>query len=114
MNNNVETIKEYLASGIQRIKKVIPNDDYTLTLIFDNNEVKSYDMSDKLFGVFKILRDVKKFKEVFIDECGNIAWEKDKNVDSKKVWNNIIDICKDSIYLSSVPLECTEIKKREL
>jgi len=57
-------------------------------------------MSGKLFGVFEILKD----KEVFIDEHSNIAWDKDKAVDSKVVWNNRIDICKDSLFMASTPL----------
>ena len=57
-----------------------------------------------LFGVFEILKDKDKFKEVFIDEFGNIAWERDKNVDSNKVWNNKIEVCKDSVYMNSKPL----------
>lgn len=61
-------------------------------------------MSDKLFGVFEILKDIDNFKEVFIDEHGNIAWNKDKPVDSKAVWNNRIDICKDSLFMASTPV----------
>jgi hypothetical protein len=87
--------------GIRKILKVTPNDDYSLTIMFDNDEIKSYYMADKLFGVFNILNDIEKFKQVFIDESGNIAWNKDNSVDSNVVWNNRIDICKDSIYLNS-------------
>ena len=51
-----------------KIINVVPNDDYTLLLEFSNGEVRTYDMKDSLFGVFEILKDVNKFKEVFIDE----------------------------------------------
>ncbi|MBC2579417.1 DUF2442 domain-containing protein [Clostridium sp. DJ247] len=61
-------------------------------------------MKDKLFGVFEILKDLNKFKEVFIDESGNVAWDRDTNIDSNVVWNNRIDICKNSIYLNSKPV----------
>jgi hypothetical protein len=84
-----------------RITTVVPNDDYTLLLKFSNGEVRIYDMKDCLFGVFEILKDINKFKEVFIDDHGNIAWNKDNNIDSSIDWNNRIDICKDSIYLES-------------
>jgi len=30
---------------------------------------------------------------VFIDEHGNIAWDRDNTIDSKINWNNRIDIC---------------------
>jgi len=99
----LKKVKEYFKNGERKITKVVPNDDYSLTVSFDNGEVRVYDMSEHLFGVFKVLKDKSKFKEVFIDEFGNIAWERDKNVDSNKVWNNKIDICKDSVYMDSKP-----------
>ena len=49
-----------------KIINVVPNDDYTLLLKFSNGEVRTCDMKDSLFGVFEILKDVNKFKEVFI------------------------------------------------
>ena len=61
-------------------------------------------MNDKLYGVFEILKDISKFKEVFIDEYGNIAWDIDKTLDSNVHWNNRIDLCKDSVYLESKPI----------
>jgi len=96
-----QKVKEYFLSGTRKITKVIPCNDYILTLEFDNGEIKTFDMSDKLFGVFEILKDKDKFNEVFIDEHGNIAWDKDKTVESKAVWNNRIDICKDSLFMAS-------------
>lgn len=96
-----EKVKEYFKNGPKRITKIIPNDNYTLTVSFDNDEVRDYDMSDSLFGIFEVLKDKKKFKEVFIDEYGNIAWDIDKNIDSTINWNNRIDICKDSVYINS-------------
>jgi len=42
-------------------------------------------MANKLFGVFEILKDINKFKQVFIDESGNIAWDKDTSSDSKNI-----------------------------
>lgn len=73
-------------------------------MYFYNNEVKIYDMVDNLYGVFEFLKDKEKFKEVFIDEFGNIAWDIDKNIDSTIQWNNRIDICKDSVYIDSEPV----------
>jgi len=100
-----KTVKEYFDKGKRTITQVTPNEDYSLTVTFDNGETRVYDMSKNLFGVFEILKDKDKFKEVFIDELGNIAWERDKNVDSNKVWNNKIEICKDSVYIDSKPLK---------
>jgi len=98
-------VKKYFEKGERRITKVAPNDDYSLTVTFDNGEVRIYDMSNNLYGVFEVLKDKNKFNEVFIDEFGNIAWERDKNIDSTKEWNNKIDICKDSVYMDSKPME---------
>ena len=98
-------VKKYFEKGGREIIKVDPNDDYSLRVNFDNGEVRIYDMSYNLYGVFEVLKDKNKFKEVFIDEFGNIAWERDKNIDSQKEWNNKIDICKDSVYLDSKPVK---------
>ena len=104
MSNNIvteEMVKNYFAGGTRKVVRVIPNDDYTLTLEFDNNVIKIYDMSNELTGVFSFLKNLKRFKEVFVDEHGNVAWDKDKTIDSNIQWNNRIDLCKDSLYLSS-------------
>ncbi len=99
-----QKVQEYFKNGARKIIKVVPNDNYSLTVYFDNGEVKVYDMSKHLFGVFEILKDRSKFKEVFIDEHGNIAWDRDNTVDSKIKWDNRIDICKDSVYMDSTSL----------
>ncbi len=101
MPNNV---REYFESGSKTIKNVMANEDYTLTIQFNNDEIRLYDMSCMLYGVLEILKDKDKFKEVFIDEFGNIAWDIDKDIDSSIHWNNRIDLCKDSLYLESKPL----------
>lgn len=88
--------------GKIRIVDVVANEDFSLTVTFDNNEIKIYDMKNKLFGVFEILNDINKFKEVFIDDNGDIAWDKDKNLDSNIHWNNRLDICKDAVYMNGI------------
>ena len=70
-----EKVKEYFEKGPRTIEKVIANEDYTLTVHFDNGEVRIYDMSEMLYGVFEVLKDKAKFKKVFLDEYGNIAWD---------------------------------------
>ncbi len=96
-------VKEYFEKGDRKIVKVVPNDDYSLTVTFDNNEVGIYDMSNNLYGVFEFLKDKNTFKKVFIDEFGNIAWEREQKVVSGKPWSNRIEICKDSVYMDSKP-----------
>lgn len=99
-----QKVKEYFELGARKIIKVNPNDNYSLTVYFDDNEIRLYDISDSLFGVFEILKDKNKFNEVFIDEYGNVAWDIDKRIDSNLHWDNRIDICKDSIYIDSKPV----------
>ena len=98
-------VEEYFKHGPRNIIKVIPNANYSLIVSFDNNETRIYDMADNLYGVFEILKDEQKFKEVFIDESGNIAWDIDKNIDSNVYWNNRLDICKDAVYIESIPVK---------
>lgn len=49
------------------VKKVVPNSDYTLSLIFDNGEEGVLDMKPFLsFGVFQRLRQISEFKRVHV------------------------------------------------
>ena len=76
-----------------RVKHVIANSDYTLTLTFDNNEVKIFDMKPYLNkGIFKELKDISLFKSVrpFL---GSIQWK------------NGQDLCPDTLYLDSKKAE---------
>lgn len=51
---------------------------FTLTITFDNGEVRLYDMHDELQGdVFRPLRQLDAFQRVYIDDCGSIAWDLD-------------------------------------
>lgn len=104
MRNNIpEEVQDYYNHGQRTLIKIKAHDDYTLTLYY-NDSIRKYDMSNQLYGVFEILKDISKFKTVFIDENGNIAWDKDSNLDSNVHWNNRIDICSDSAYISSNPI----------
>ena len=44
------------------------------------------------------------FQRVYLDEYGAVSWDIDPSVDSRKVWNNKIDLCPDFSYIDSVPL----------
>ena len=87
----------------RKLIKVEADDVFCLHLTFDNGEVRIYNMENELNGVFSILKDKEKFQRVFIDEFGNVAWNIDDSVDSKEHWENRIDICKDALYMDSVP-----------
>jgi len=71
--------------------KVTANDDYTLTITFDNGEVKISDMKPYLDkGIFTELKDKEYFKKVKVD-------------DMTVSWNNKQDICPDILYEDSIP-----------
>lgn len=72
-----------------RVKTTKPNPDYTLTLMFANDEVKIFDVKPYLnIGVFRELRDMRLFNSVkpFL---GSIQWQ------------NGQDFCPDTLYLES-------------
>jgi hypothetical protein len=72
-----------------RVTGVTPNPDYTLTLLFANNEEKIFDMRPYLdTGIFKELKNIELFNAVkpFL---GSIQWK------------NGQDLCPDTLYLDS-------------
>lgn len=97
---------EYFASGRKTITEVIPNDDFTLTLTFDNGEKRIYDVAPLLKSgtVFEPFANIDNFRRVYIDDEHCIAWDINPNIDSNKVWNNKVDLCPDSCYIDSVPV----------
>lgn len=98
-----ETTKRYFENPTKLVK-VKADDEFNLHLTFDNGEVRIYNMQKELDGVFTALKDKTKFQSVFIDEFGNAAWDIDDSIDSKEHWENRIDICKDALYMDSVPV----------
>lgn len=97
---------EYFASGKKRIVGVIPNNDFTLTISFDNGEKRLYDVRPLLQKgtVFEPLADIENFRRVYVDDTHCIAWDIDPNIDSNKVWSNKVDLCPDGCYINSVPV----------
>lgn len=101
-----QKMAEYFASGRRRITKVVPMNDHTLTLSFDNGEVRRYDMSPLLREgtVFAPLREWENFRRVYLDEDHCVSWDIDPNTDSRRVWSNKVDLSPDNCYVDSVPL----------
>ncbi len=97
---------EYFASGRKTIVGVTPNDDFTLTLSFNNGEKRLYNVAPLLVPgtVFETFADIKNFRRVYIDAQHCVAWDIDPTVDSDVVWNNKVDLCPDCCYVDSVPL----------
>lgn len=97
---------EYFAAGRRKIVAVTPNPDFTLTLQIDNGEVRVYD-AKPLFEpgtVFERFGVWENFSRVYLDDVGDVAWDIDPNVNSNEVWNNKVDLCRDQVYLESVPV----------
>ena len=97
---------EYFAAGRRKITGVVPNDNFTLTISFDNGEVRLYDAAPLLQAgtVFAPFRDLANFRRVYLDDSHCIAWDIDPAVDSNVVWNNKVDLCPDGCYVDSVPI----------
>lgn len=96
---------DYFASGRKRITKVVPRNDFTLVLSFDNGETRLYDAGPLLQAVtvFAPFREWDNFRRVYLDEGHSVCWDIDPNIDSNDVWNNKVDLCPDSCYVDSVP-----------
>lgn len=96
----------YFASGRKQITGVVPNDNFTLTICFDNGERRIYDVAPLLKPktVFEPFMDLANFRRVYVDDTHSIAWDIDPAVDSSVVWSNKVDLCPDSCYVDSVPI----------
>lgn len=102
------TMTEYFASGMKRVVAVVPNPDFTLTLTFDNGEKRLLDCNPLLKPgtVFETFMQWENFRRVYVDKTGGcVAWDIDPHVDSEVVWNNKVDLCPDSCYVGSKPVE---------
>ena len=78
-----------------RVKQVTPLPDYMLRLKFTNDEVRIYDVKPLLEkGVFRDLRDESMFRSAHLWH-GTVQWSGGQ------------DICPDTLYEESVPLDKT-------
>ena len=98
---------EYFASGRKKIVSVTPNNNFTLTIRFDNDEIRILDAKPFLQkgSVFETFLDIQHFNRVYVDDTHCIAWDIDPTVDSNIVWNNKVDLCPDSCYVDSIPMD---------
>lgn len=101
-----QKMAEYFSMGRKKITGVVPNDNFTLTISFDNGEVRLYDAAPLLQPgtVFAPFRKLEDFRRVYLDDNHCISWDIDPAVDSNVVWNNKVDLCPDGCYVDSVPL----------
>ncbi len=97
---------EYFAAGRRKIVGVVPNDNFTLILEFDNGEKRLYDVSPvlKTGTIFESFMNIDNFRRVYIDDEHCVAWDIDPEIDSNVVWSNKIDLCPDACYVDSIPI----------
>ena len=75
-----------------RVKAVKPNPDYTITLLFTNDEIRSFDVKPYLDkGIFRDLKDLRFFNSV-------------KPLLGSVQWQNGQDFCPDTLYMDSIPV----------
>ena len=68
------------------VKEVIPLDDYTLSLVFENGESGILDMKPMLhFGVFQRIKDLDNFKSVHVS-FDTIQWDCGVDLDPEYVY----------------------------
>jgi len=73
-----------------RVRGVRPNDNFTITVTFDNGEVRVFDVKPYLdYGIFRELKDPRAFNSVrpFL---GSVQWQ------------NGQDFCPDTLYQQGV------------
>ena len=93
---------EYFASGRKRITKVIPRNDFTLLLSFDNGETRLYDAGPLLQAgtVFAPFREWDNFRRVYLDEDHSVCWDIDPNI--SPYVNQARDLCPSPFLLNSI------------
>lgn len=97
---------EYFAGGRKKIIGVVPNNDFTLNISFDNGETRLYDVAPLMEPgtVFAELQDPENFHRVYLDDDHAVSWDIEPTADSSATWSNKIDLCPDSCYMDSVPI----------
>lgn len=97
---------EYYVSGRRKIMAVTANEDFTLTLDFDNGERRLYDCKPilKTNTVFAPFLVYENFKRVYLDENHCVSWDINPEIDSSLVWSNKVDLCPDGCYVDSIQL----------
>lgn len=96
----------YFASGRKKPVGVVANNDYTLTITFNNGETRKLDIKPiiKNGTVFEFLFDQRNFIRAYVDKNGAVAWDIDPDVNSESSWNNKVDLDPDRCYMDSTPL----------
>jgi len=75
------------------VKAVVPNNDYTLTLTFENDEKRLFDMKPYLdFGpVFRALKNISLFRSVRV-AFRSVEWANNADLDPEILYPNSVAI----------------------
>lgn len=72
------------------VTQVIPGDDYSLSIVFDNGEYGTLDMKPYLdFGVFQRLKDYDLFRQVKV-AFDTIEWNSGADLDPEFVYQKCV------------------------
>lgn len=74
-----------------KIKEVIPMENMVLKIIFENEEIKLYNVEHliKKLKVFEKLRNKELFKKVKVDQGGyGISWDDELDLECTELWEN--------------------------
>jgi hypothetical protein len=74
------------------VKNVIPQENYTLLLTFENNEERQFDMKPYLnVGLFSELKDTAMFNTVKVT-FDTIEWKNEADIDPEVLYQNSIRV----------------------
>ena len=82
-----------------KLYQVMPRDDFSVVLFYDNGEIKLYDCSwiKSETGVFEKIKDIHAFQRLCTVMNGTLAWD----ISEKRDPYTCIDICPDTVYQES-------------
>ncbi|WP_305046402.1 DUF2442 domain-containing protein [Geoalkalibacter sp.] len=73
------------------VKNVVPEDNHTLTIVFDNGETGKLDMNPLLeFGVFQKIKDLSVFRRVRVS-FDTIEWDCGVDLDPEYVYRKCME-----------------------
>jgi hypothetical protein len=77
-----------------KVRSVRANDDYTVTLLFDNGQEKRYDVYPLLNeGIFQMLQDKDYFRQVHvIPAFGGIEWTDGQDIAPEELYQNAVPV----------------------
>ncbi len=74
------------------VKNVVPKENYTLLLTFENDEQRRFDVKPYLnTGVFRELRDIELFNTVRVS-FDTIEWKNDVDLDPEFLYRNSVRV----------------------